>query len=143
MRPFSANALLVAILLLVGPRVDAQEAQRVSIYALIGNPERFDGSVVVVQGYVRIGLEDMSICPTANPLSLKDCVWLVIDDGPFESDADGQRYFKREKQWKRFHRKVAMVWATFDKAETGHFGGWSGGLKKITSVSSRGVSLDF
>lgn len=114
---------------------EAELGERVSIYRLIANPEPYTGKVVFVTGYVRIGFEDWSICPSKSTLSTQDCLWLVIDDGPFESEQDQQRLRLAQMKWKHFNRKVVSLRATFDASETGHLGGWSGGLKRITTVA--------
>lgn len=113
---------------------ESELGERVSLYRLIANPESYQGKVVFVTGYVRIGLEDGSICPSKEPLSTQDCLWLVIDDGPLESEQDEQRLSLAQKKWKHFNRKVVSLRATFAPSETGHLGGWSGGLRHITSI---------
>lgn len=113
---------------------EAELGERVSIYRLIANPEPYQGKEVFVTGYVRIGLEDRSICPSKATLSTQDCLWLVIDDGPFESVQDEQRLRSAQKKWQHFNRKVVSLRATFDTSETGHLGGWSGGLKHISAI---------
>lgn len=111
-----------------------EKGQRVSLFRLIANPNPYHSKVVFVTGYVSIALEDMSVCPIRDPLTRQDCLWLKIDDGPFETDKDMERFDKRKRAWIKFHKKVVSIRATFDKNETGHLGGWSGGLTKITEV---------
>ncbi len=117
--------------------------QRVSLFRLIVNPDSYHEKVVFVTGYVRIGLEDMSICPSRDSLSNIDCLWLNIDDGPFETDKDMERYYENERKWNKFNKSVVSIRATFDKNETGHMGGWSGGLTKITQVFGRKGLTEF
>ena len=111
-----------------------ESSQHVSLYRLIANPDEFHGKKVYVTGFVRIGLENMSICPSRHALSYKDCLWLRIDEGEYETQADMVRFDRANRKWRQFNRQVVSVRATFDKNETGHFGLWSGGLTHIVQV---------
>jgi len=117
--------------------------EKVSLINLIATPERYHGKVVFVSVYATIGLENMSLCPSNQVLTSKDCLWLDIDSGPFETDQDLKRYIEREKLWKQFHRQVVSLRGTFNKENTGHFGGWSGGIEKVTEVYGEHLDIDF
>lgn len=119
---------------LAAPDQTRETGIRVSLINLVATPERYDGKLVLVTGYVSIELENMSICPTKNTQSTKDCVWINIDSGPFDTDEDVLRFKVKEKIWKQFHAKTVTIRGTFDKDDTGHFGGWSGAIKNVIEV---------
>lgn len=101
---------------------------------LIATPERYDGKLVFLTGYVTIGLEHMTVCPSKSPLSGKDCLWLEIDDGPFIDRSDVMREKSKEKIWMQFDGKVVSIRGVFDKDETGHFGQFSGAIRDVVDV---------
>ncbi len=108
----------------------------VSLTNLVATPERYEGKLVYVVGYISIGLENMSLCPSKKPLSRKDCIWLTIDSGPFETDEDIKRFTEKEKRLKPFNGQVVSVRGVFDSHDTGHFGMWSGAIRNIIEVSA-------
>jgi hypothetical protein len=117
--------------------------EEVSLVNLIATPERYHGKVVSVTVYATIGFENMSLCASRQVLTNKDCLWLHIDSGPFETDQDLKRYLEREKLWKQFHRQVISLRGTFNQKNTGHLGGWSGSIEKVTEVYGERLDVDF
>ena len=117
--------------------------RNVSLINLIATPERYDKKLVFVTDYASIGLENMSLCLAERTASAKDCIWLNIDSGPYDTDEDMRRYQSKEKIWKQFHEKIVSVRGTFDKKDTGHFGMWSGGIKNIVDVYGANTHVPF
>ncbi|MFZ6711981.1 hypothetical protein ACO0LN_23025 [Undibacterium sp. TC9W] len=108
--------------------------QSLSLINLIATPERYDGKLVLVTGYVTVGRENMSICLTKVRNSSKDCLWLNVDSGPYETEEDRKRIDKKYKVLYKFNGKVATIEAIFDQNDMGHFGMWSGALKDFVRI---------
>lgn len=139
---FTTTALCVAASTIASAQ-PRDLGEKVSLINLIATPERYHGKVVFVSVYVTIGLEDMSLCPSNQVLTSKDCLWLTIDSGPFETEQDLKRYMERETLWKQFHGQVLSLRGTFNKENTGHFGGWSGSIEKVTEAYGERLEVDF
>ncbi|MFZ6874181.1 hypothetical protein ACO0LF_19160 [Undibacterium sp. Di27W] len=108
--------------------------QHLSLINLIATPERYDGKLVLVTGYVTVGRENMSMCLTKVRHSSKDCLWLNVDSGPYETDDDRKRIDKKMKVLYKFNGKVATIEAIFDQNDMGHFGMWSATLKDVVRI---------
>lgn len=133
--------------LLMAAAAPAQEARElgepVSIIRLVANPDAYDGKVVFVTGYLTVGLENNSLCLSREPASSHDCLWVELDDGPWESKADERRFLNRQKEWLTYSQQRVSIRATLDKTNTGHFGGWSAGLAKISEVYGARCQTEF
>jgi hypothetical protein len=114
--------LFIASLPLHGLAQGLLDYESVSVINLIATPERFHGKKVVVSGWLTLEVEDMSLCLTQNVASPKECIWVDIED-------------ERLKSLKKYRNELATVHGTFDKDETGHLGGWSGGIIKIARIT--------
>lgn len=108
--------------------------QSISLINLIATPERYDGKLVLVTGYATVGRENMSICLTRVRNSSKDCLWLNVDSGPYETEDDRKRIDKKYKLLYKFNGKLATIEAIFDQNDTGHFGMWSGALRDFVRI---------
>jgi hypothetical protein len=117
--------------------------ESVSLIRLIAVPERYDGKRIAVSGFAEIEFENMSLCPWRPVAARKDCLWLEIDDGPFEDDSDEQRYLDKERRWQKFHDKAITVYGTFAVKHTGHFGLWSGAIRSIERVHGDHADEEF
>jgi hypothetical protein len=115
----------------------------VSFINLIANPERYDKKLVYLTGYLVVEFENSSFCPSKNTLSTKDCLWLSIDSGPFETDKDSARFKEKSKMWKQFSGKVVSIRGYFDSQDTGHFDGWSGAIRDVVDVHGPKTRLSF
>jgi hypothetical protein len=110
---------------------------RVSLIRLIADPEAFHGKKVFVSGFAFIEFENNNLCISREPASSKDCVWINYDDGPYQTDADHDRFLAAERKWVKYHRKVITVRGIFDAHGSGHLGGSSGEIGHITEVFSQ------
>jgi hypothetical protein len=134
-------SLLAACALLASAAPQAAEAEApamsVSMIQLIGNPDQYHGKRVFLSAYATVEPENMSLCMTQKAASPKDCLWLEIAPGPYETESDSARFKDALKKWKRYNRKLISIHGTFDKNDTGHLGGWSGAIKDIGQIQSR------
>ena len=108
----------------------------VSLIRLIAAPEAFHGKKVFVSGYAFIEFENNNLCLVPDPASSKDCVWINYDDGPYQSEADHERFLAAERKWVGYNRKVITIRGVFDANGSGHLGGSSGEIGHITEVFS-------
>jgi hypothetical protein len=116
---------------------DVECGERVSLAALIAEPDAYHRKALWVMAYVTIEFENMSACPSGNETRTGSCLWLDIDDGPYKTDQDYARYQSKRHTWEQFNRQTVAIRATFDRSRTGHFGMWPAGLGNITEVSGR------
>ena len=107
---------------------------RVSIIDLIANPDRYHGKLVFLSAFVTLELENMSLCMTREVASSRDCLWLEIDPGPYETEEDLTRYQAAEERWKPYNHKRISIRGTFNKTNAGHFGGSSGAIENVTDI---------
>lgn len=109
-------------------------ALSVSLIQLIANPEKYHGRYVLVTGYVRIGLENYSLCLVEHVLSTQECLWIQTDGTSPASEQEAKQQAEKAAVWKKYHGRVVAIRGTFDMHDTGHLGGWAGAIGKITQV---------
>jgi tetratricopeptide (TPR) repeat protein len=102
---------------------------------LIANPDAYHGKALWVVAHVTIDFENMTACPSENETQAKSCLWLDIDDGPYNTDQDYARYQSKLQIWNRFNLQTVAIRATFDKNLKGHLSMWPAGLRNVTEVS--------
>jgi len=112
----------------------AESALPVSLIQLIANPEKFHGKYVFVTGYVRIGLENYSLCLVEQVLSTQECLWIQTDGTTPASEQEAKQQAEKAAVWKKYHGHVVAVRGTFDMHDTGHLGGWAGAIGKIAQL---------
>lgn len=143
LNPRGRAALALASLLLAAPVSSAQaqactplvERPLTTLATLIDDPKAHHGKAVTVAAYVTIEFENMTACPAKDDTAISRCLWLNIDDGPFKTDADYERYQSKLRDWQRFNREIVILRARFDSTEKGHFSMWPGGLGNVCDVS--------
>ena len=116
--------------------IDPGQSVSVSLLQLVATPERFDGKLVRVVGYLWIEFEG-----TALYLHKEDRVHHLMKNSIFlnlpESD------LKRSKE---LTGRYALVEGVFNSSDTGHMGLFSGSIHSIRRVSAmthRGGGLTF
>ena len=114
---------------------DQECGERVSLAALIANPDAYHGKTLWVVVYATIDFENMTACPSENETRAKSCLWLDIDDGPYKTDQDYARYQSKLRTWEQFNLQTVAIRATFDKTLTGHLGMWPAELRNVKEVS--------
>lgn len=117
--------------------------ERASLAALIADPDAFHGKALWVIAHATIDFENMTVCPSEYETQAGSCLWLNVDDGPFQTDQDYVRYQSRLQIWRQFNLQTVAIRATFDKTETGHFGMWPGGLGNVLELSGHGGGWNF
>ncbi len=107
-----------------GPIVDA------SLIRLIADPDRHDGKLVRVEGFLHVEFEG-----TALYLSRDDANHLITRNGlwiSFGRDLAGGNLKGVGPQ--EFNRKFVLIEGVFDKKLLGHMGLWSGGIREVWRV---------
>jgi len=100
-----------------------EELIRCSIINLLASPESYDGKRIQVIGYARIRFEGNALFlseESAKHEVVENSVWLDFSGWP----GDRQALAKRGNRY-------AIVIGTFSQSETGHLGGWFGGITAI------------
>lgn len=130
------GVLLIAIFMT--PPLSASEDEGdplwVSIINLIASPDLYDRKKVFVSGWVSFGVEDRSICLVSRPASSKDCLWLEFSDAVEDSVFGQKSLAERRAILEANNGKSISLHGVFDADLTGHFGGWSGGLRQISDL---------
>lgn len=99
----------------------SQRPISVSVVQLIANPQAYDGKYVRVIGFVSLAFEGTAVYLHQDDYKFgifKNALWLDI------AKADRRGYME-------YDLKYVLVEGTFDAKETGHRGGFSGGIKNI------------
>jgi hypothetical protein len=132
-------AALCVLLSLSAVQAEPQEktVERVSVIRLVSNANAYDGKEVFVTGYLTLGVERNLLCLSSDAASSMDCLWVELDDGPWESKEDEHRLRSRQKEWRTYDKQLVSVRATLDKNNTGHLGSTHAALTKVTQVYGR------
>jgi len=109
--------------------------ERVSLAELIANPDAYHGKASWVVAHATIDFENMTACPSENETQARSCLWLNIDDGPYNTDLDYARYQSKRRRWEQFNLQTIAIHATFDKTLKGHFSMSPAGFRNVTEVS--------
>jgi hypothetical protein len=126
---------------------DDKVGQFGSLADLIATPERYDGRLVFVTGYVSVEFENHSLCPNKDLLS-EDCIWISLYhapvDGSGESRAkESERFYARLERFKPFHGQKISIRGIFNSRNTGHFGLFSGAIERIMDAYSAETHIKF
>ncbi|RTY85534.1 hypothetical protein [Flavobacterium sp. GT3R68] len=98
-----------------------EKVQTVSIIQLISNPEKYDGKIISVAGFLNLGFEETALYLSQNDEEhklKKNSIWI-------DKDSDRSSIY---------HKEYVIITGTFDMKNNGHFGSFSGTLKKITNI---------
>lgn len=121
---------LLIVLLLVsgafGAGTPDNNAQSVSIIRLIAAPERYDGKLVRVVGYLNMAFEGDSIY-----FHEEDFRRSLVENALWVEPAEGMR-----KELTKLSRRYVLIEGVFDASDTGHMGLFSGTIKKITRADA-------
>lgn len=102
-----------------GPPAAQNTGNGISLARLIAHPSSYHGKVVRVTVNVTTGFENITAYPSSEKLTPKNYLWLEIDDGAFDTDADFIRYESTKRTWQRFDRQTVSMRATFEKNKKG------------------------
>ena len=100
--------------------------ERVSIAALIADPEKHDGKRVQLVGFLNIEFEGHALYFDQNSfehLIFKNGLWLALTE-------------QEIKKYQTLSGKYVVITGTFDATDQGHRGNWSGSLKQLTEIQT-------
>ena len=103
-------------------RAGAEMPKDVSMVQLLATPERFDGKLVRVFGFLRLAFEG-------------DALYLHREDdtqGLTRNALWVDRTEAMEREQEKLNAHYVLIEATFDAEDTGHMGLFGGALKKVT-----------
>jgi hypothetical protein len=108
------------------PDVKFQGVQKVSIIALIGSPQKYNGCLVRVIGYVNLEFEGNGIYLHKDDYELgieKNALWIELEGTNLNPS------------WaKRCNRQYVILEGRFQMENQGHMASFSGAIKKITRI---------
>jgi len=122
MRLTASICILVAALLVVP--VKAEQPINVTLVQLIANPEKFDGKLIRVIGFLEIEFEGNVLY-----LHREDCENALLGDGIWVDVTP-----EMTKNRTSLSKNYVLLEGVFSARERGHMGMWSGGLKNIRRV---------
>ena len=123
------QAALFALLALGGaivPALAQDQPVRASIIQLISTPEKYEGKIVAVAGYIHLEFEGNGI-------------YLHKDDYEYSLNNNGlwiDLYECGSPRDDKFTDGYAYVVGRFTATDRGHLGSWSGSLQEIKSCQS-------
>ncbi len=97
------------------------DALNVSIYTLLGSPQKYHGKKVQVIGFVNIEHEGNALYAHKQDFEeaiLKNSIWLDM----------------RGSKLPKFNKRYSVIQGTFDYENNGHFGLFSGTIKDIEYI---------
>jgi hypothetical protein len=110
---------------------DDDRPVEVSLIQLIADPDRFDGKLVHVCGFVRIEHEG-----TAVYLHRDDCEHMLTRNGFWLSANDATPAGSREAD---VNDRYSLIEGRFSAKERGHLGLWSGSIGQIRRMEAWGI----
>ena len=119
MKVVASVCLLLASLFAV--RVKAAEPVKVTLVQLIANPEKFDGKLIRVIGFLRLEFEGDVLY-----LHREDYEHAILGDGIW---VDVTPEMTKQKETLNMH--YVLLEGIFSSGERGHMGMWSGSIKRI------------
>lgn len=107
--------------LLLSVPIEAEEPADVTLVQLIANPEKFDGKLVRVIGFLRLEFEGNVLY-----LHREDYENAILGDGIWVDTTP-----EIMKQSKTLNMRYVLLVGIFSANDRGHMGMWSGTIKKI------------
>jgi len=98
-----------------------EKIQNISIIQLISNPEKYDGKIISVAGFLNLEFEETALYLSQNDEEhklRKNSIWIE----------------KASDRCSIYHKEYVIITGTFDMKNNGHFGSFSGTLKKIVNI---------
>ena len=127
---FCLAIVLASLLPVESQALAPPDFEYVSIVQLIATPERFEGKVIRVLGYVHLEFEGNSIY-----LHQEDYVHLITTNALW---LDEPQCFVGIKHEKRFTSGYALVMGTFTSKQRGHNSLFSGKISNIVECERAG-----
>ncbi len=113
---------LCSIPLFFNKELYADEPEQISIINLIATPEKYEGKLIMIFGYVKLEFEATSVYLTKSDMEnyiCKNGLWL----NGIGSD-----------EWKKYDGQLCLIEGIFDSTMTGHMGACSGGIKNVSRL---------
>jgi hypothetical protein len=104
----------------------AQEKEiPVSFIHLISNPEKFEGKLLRVSGFMHVKPEDIGLYFSKESADylMSESIWISFDSS-----------FVKRNNIKTFDSKYVELVGIFDKNEKGHISGFQGSLKSVSKM---------
>ncbi|MCU1301439.1 MAG: hypothetical protein JWQ87_1723 [Candidatus Sulfotelmatobacter sp.] len=114
-------ALICTVAALLVIPVQAQQLTNVTLVQLIANPERFDGKLIRVIGFLRLEFEGDVLY-----LHREDYENAILGDGIW---VDVTPAIAKEKT--TLNMNYVLLEGVFSSSDRGHMGMWSGAIKQI------------
>ena len=102
-------------------QIRAQEPTNVTLVQLIGNPQKFDGKLIRVIGFLRLEFEGNVLY-----LHREDYENAILGDGIWVDVTPTM-----QKQSGTLNMSYVLLEGTFDSKDKGHLGMWSGAITSI------------
>jgi len=115
-----ASVCILLTALLVAP-MKAEEPVNVTLVQLIANPEKFDGKLIRVIGFLRLEFEGNVLY-----LHREDYENAILGDGIWVDVTP-----ETTKQSKTLNMNYVLLEGIFSSNNPGHMGMWSGAIQKI------------
>lgn len=104
---------------------------RVSIVSLLATPERYDGKIVQIKGYLNLQFESDAIYLHKEDWEqsiISNALWVQLPEGGvFEAINEGTDY-------SRFSGHYVLLAGTFNSQQHGHMGAWPAEISHITRL---------
>jgi hypothetical protein len=114
-------SVFVIFITLFAVQIKAEEPIDVTLVQLIANPEKFDGKLVRVIGFLRLEFEGNVLY-----LHREDYENAILGDGIWVDVTP-----EITKQSKTLNMHYVLLEGIFSSSDRGHMGMWSGTIKKI------------
>lgn len=124
------------------PRPPAAAPLVVSLDALLLAPETYHGKRVQISAWLSLSEENHALCPDEGTVATRSCLWVNVDNGPWSTDKDMERYKRRLEQWQTCANRRVTVTGRVDATDQGLLGLWGATLRDITDVLGDGCALN-
>jgi len=97
-----------------------KEWEWVSLIQLIANPEKYDGHMVLIEGYVNLEFEGNAVYLSKEDWKhriTKNALWIDIDN--------------KNKDYQKFNGRYCLIVGTFESKNKGHMNSFNGEIRDI------------
>jgi hypothetical protein len=114
-------ALMFIVAILLAVPIQAQQPAEVTLIQLIANPEKFDGKLIRVIGFLRLEFEGNVLY-----LHREDYENAILGNGIWVDVTPAL-----SKQSAKLNMSYVLLEGIFSSGDRGHMGMWSGAIKQI------------
>jgi hypothetical protein len=125
-------------------QVNAGDIANVSLLNLISMPEKYDGKLVRVEGYLHQKYEDNGLYiskEAADYMLSHNAVWLTYGDSLVVQHHEASKKLNK-KDMKEFDGSYVLIEGVFRAAERGHMGMYAGGIDNVSRIMQISVWYD-